>query len=113
MRANYEDLSKGIHKTDKFLIHFLSNLLLNGKYQLKNREMHVQFDDTVNLKSDTVNDTVFALMVQNNKITANEISNSLKISLSTVKRRIKKLKERGNIERVGSDKAGYWKVIEK
>lgn len=38
VRANYEDLSRGIHKTEKFLIQFLSNLLLKGNYLLKNRE---------------------------------------------------------------------------
>jgi predicted HTH transcriptional regulator len=36
----------------------------------------------------------------------------LKISLSTSKRRIKTLKEQGKIKRIGSDKTGYWKVIE-
>ena len=38
-RANYEDLSRGIYRTEKFLIHFLSNLLLHGNHALKNREM--------------------------------------------------------------------------
>jgi len=39
VRANYEDLSRGIYRTEKFLIHFLSNLLLHGNHSLKNREM--------------------------------------------------------------------------
>lgn len=118
VRANYEDLSKGIYKSDKFLINFLSNLLLGEKHLLKNREMHVQFNDTVNatndtvkLKSDTVNDTVLDLIKQNNKITATEISEKLNISLSTAKRRIKKLKDNDIIERIGSDKTGCWKII--
>ena len=117
VRANYEDLSKGIHKTDKYLIRFLLNLLLKENHLLKNREMHIQYLDTVNdtvkLQNDTVNDTVFKLIKENNKITATEISKRLKISLSTAKRKIKKLKEKRIIERVGSDKTGYWKIIEK
>ncbi len=117
VRANYEDLSKGIHKTDKYLIRFLLNLLLKENHLLKNREMHIQYLDTVNdtvkLQNDTVNDTVFKLIKENNKITATEISKRLKISLSTAKRKIKKLKEKRIIERVGSDKTGYWKMIEK
>ncbi|MDR0970675.1 MAG: Fic family protein [Lentimicrobiaceae bacterium] len=116
VRANYEDLSKGIHKTEKFLIRFLSNLLLKENNSLKNREMHVHFtssNDTVKTENDTVNDTVFSLIKQNNKITANEISERLKMSLSTVRRKIKKLKDNGKIERIGSDKTGHWKVIEK
>ncbi len=110
VRANFEDLSKGIHRTDKYLILFLSNLLLDEKHPLKNREMHIRYNDTVNLKNDTVNDTVFYLIKENNKITAEEISKRLKISLSTAKRKIKDLKEAGKIERIGSDKTGHWKI---
>jgi predicted HTH transcriptional regulator len=49
--------------------------------------------------------------MQNNKITATEISERLKISLSTAKRKIKELKENGKAERTGSDKTGHWKII--
>jgi len=118
VRANYEDLSKGIHKTEKYLIRFLSNLLLKEKYALKNREIHVHGidtvkvqNDTVKSENDTVNDTVFSLINQNKNITATEISGRLNTSISTVKRKIKSLKEQGIIERVGSDKTGYWKTI--
>lgn len=115
VRANYEDLSKGIHKTEKFLLRFLANLLLKENYSLKNREMHIQHSDTVNdtvkSQNDTVNDTVFSLIKQDNKITATEISERLKMSLSTVRRKIKELKEQGKLERIGSDKTGYWKII--
>ncbi|MBN1768693.1 MAG: Fic family protein [Prolixibacteraceae bacterium] len=118
VRANYEDLSNGIHKSEKFLINFLSNLLLSEKHSLKNREMHIQFSETVNVQNDTVksdndtvNDTVLDLIIQNSKITASEISERLKISLSTAKRRIKGLKDNGKIIREGSDKTGSWKII--
>lgn len=43
VRANYEDLPKGIHKTDEYLIRFLKNLLHQGSFLLKNREMHVHY----------------------------------------------------------------------
>ena len=33
------------------------------------------------------------------------------MSLRTIKRNIKELKEKGYIERIGSKKTGYWKVI--
>ena len=116
VRANYEVLSKGIYKTDKYLIRFLLNLLHNENHLLKNREMHVHYvpavNDTVKTQNDTVNDTVFYLIKQNSKITATEISEQLKISLSTVKRKIKELKEKGSVERIGSDKTGYWKITE-
>jgi len=115
VRANYEDLSNGIYRTEKFLIRFLSNLLIKGNYSLKNREMHILSDtvnDTLKPQIDTVNNTVFSLIKQDHKITANEISQRLKLSLSTVRRKIKELRDSGKIERIGSDKTGYWKMIE-
>lgn len=115
VKANYEDLSRGIYRTERFLIHFLLNLLLKGNFFLKNREIHILADtvnDTVKPQIDTVNETVFSLIKQDNKITAKEINERLKISLSTVKRKIKELRDNGKIERIGSDKTGYWKVIE-
>jgi len=115
VRANYEDLSRGIYRTEKFLIRFLSNLLLKGNFSLKNREMHILADtlnDTVKPQIDTVNDTVFSFIEQDNKITAKEIGERLKMSLSTVRRKIKELRDNGKIERIGSDKTGYWKIIE-
>ncbi|TAE64461.1 MAG: winged helix-turn-helix transcriptional regulator [Bacteroidetes bacterium] len=115
VRANYENLSRNIYRTDKYLIRFLLNLLLNENYSLKNREMHIMADienDTVKPHIDTVNDTVFSLIKRDCKITANEISKRLKMSLSTVKRKIKELKTNGKIERFGSDKTGYWQIIE-
>lgn len=116
VRANYEDLSVGIHKTERFLVRFLQNLLLNENHSLKNREMHVRYvgpfsDDTVKPRIDTLNDPVFALIRQNGRITATEISHRLNLSLSTVKRKIKKLKEQGFIERIGSDKTGRWEIV--
>ena len=72
--------------------------------------MHVQYIDTVKTANNTVNDTVYNLIKQNNVITSTEISQQLKISLSTAKRKIKELKESGKIERIGSDKTGRWKI---
>ena len=116
VRANYRNHTKNIHATNEFLLHFFENLLFGEKHILKNREMHVQFvesvNDTVKPHNDTVNDTVFSLIRQNKNTTATEISEQLKISLSTAKRKIKELKGRGIIERIGSDKTGYWKIIE-
>ncbi len=113
VRANYEDLSRGIYRKETFLIRFLSNLLLKGNYSLKNREMHILADtanDTVKQQSDTVNDTVFSLIKQDRNITAKKMSERLKMSLSTVRRKIKELRTNGKIERIGSDKTGYWRI---
>ncbi len=127
VRANYSDYNLDVLREVVFLENFFGNLLLNENHKLKNREMHISYKgdgDTVNLKNDTVkesfdtvkvkNDTVNRKIVQfiadDEGVTAEKMSELLNLSLSTVKRRLKKLKENGTIERTGSDKAGKWKV---
>ena len=41
VRANYTNLQKGVHETTEFLELFLRNLLLNERYPLLNRTMHI------------------------------------------------------------------------
>jgi len=41
VRANYNNIPKGIYETTEFLEKFLRNLMLNEKNKLHNREMHV------------------------------------------------------------------------
>lgn len=41
VRANYNDLKKGIHETTEYLELFLRNLLLNEKHSLHNRTLHI------------------------------------------------------------------------
>ena len=51
VRANYNDLQKGIHATTKFLELFISNLLLGTSHELKNRHLHVDFADEEEFQS--------------------------------------------------------------
>lgn len=113
VRANYENLSKGIHKTEKYLIHFLSNLLLKESYSLKNREMHVYYNVPVNVPVNNTEKTVFNLIKNNTAITYDNIASIIKRDRKTVQRAINKLKRLGLIERVGSDKTGHWRIVEK
>lgn len=60
-----------------------------------------------------VNDTqkqILKLIKENNIITQKEIANKLKITKRTVERNINVLKKQGFLQRVGSDKTGYWKI---
>ena len=41
VRANYNDLTAGIHETTEYLERFLRNLLLGEKNELHNRSMHI------------------------------------------------------------------------
>ncbi|MDR1299318.1 MAG: putative DNA binding domain-containing protein [Oscillospiraceae bacterium] len=55
---------------------------------------------------------VLALISQKREITQNEISVQLGISRKTVHMRIKALKAKGAISRIGSDTKGHWAVID-
>lgn len=61
-----------------------------------------------------LNDTeikILELIRKNNNITAINIAENIDMTEKTAKRNLKSLKEKGYIERVGSDKTGYWKII--
>jgi fido (protein-threonine AMPylation protein) len=140
VRANYEDLSRDIHKTDRYLIRFLSNLLLKENNILKNRELHISFvapenapdlsavNDTVsnekflvigkkflvnNKKFPVIGLEILSLIEKNPNITIIELSKQLNISDRAVKNNLNKFKDAGIISRVGSDKTGSWKILKK
>lgn len=54
---------------------------------------------------------VLKILNANGRATAPKIATLLGISESTVRRSFRHLREEGLITRVGSDKAGYWKVL--
>lgn len=54
---------------------------------------------------------VLELLRKNNQITAKEIAGLLGISLRHSERLITSLKQKGMIQRVGSNKNGYWEII--
>lgn len=77
VRANYQDLSANIHKTDQHLIRFLSRLLGKEIGSLRNRELHIHFkksdkdiskNDTANLNNDTVNVNIDTLHHKNGPV---------------------------------------------
>lgn len=119
VRANHEDLSKGIHKTEKYLVRFLSNLLLKETHSLKNREMHVHYTDPVtgnapiNVPINATEKAVFELIKNNTSITYDDIGAIIKRDRKTVQRAINKLKKLGFIERLGSNKTGAWQITKK
>ncbi|MDR2201589.1 MAG: Fic family protein [Clostridiales bacterium] len=70
-----------------------------------------QGNDTVNRGNDTVNDgerSVLSLIGDDPSVTAAQLAERLGVSLITVRREIRRLKDGGYIKRVGSDKTGRW-----
>jgi ATP-dependent DNA helicase RecG len=56
-------------------------------------------------------DKVLALIQNDHYISISNISNTLNISRSAIQKHIEKLKNEEIIERIGSEKNGYWKVL--
>jgi len=54
---------------------------------------------------------ILNLIAENNRITASEIAKYMKVTKRTILRDIEKLKSEKSLERIGSEKGGYWKVI--
>ena len=67
-----------------------------------------------NKVSDKLNKTklkMIELIRDNPNITINQFSITLKLSEPAIKKNLKQLKESGHIQRIGSNKTGYWEVI--
>lgn len=126
VRANYNDLQKGIHSTTKFLELFFSNLLLGTSHELKNRYMHIDFVDetasqsakseTPKCQIDTLKCTleelaVLDLIKKNPSVKQAELAEQTGKSVRSIKRIIDSLKEKQYIRRVDGKRYGKWEVL--
>lgn len=126
VRANYNNIQKGIHSTTKFLEMFFSNLLLDTYYELKNRYMHIDYVNGSNLQSvnskvsksqfDTLDCTleevaILELIAKNPNIKQQELVEATGKSLSTVKRIMKSLQDKNYIRRDSGKRYGKWEVL--
>lgn len=66
VRANYNNLQKGIHENPEFLEKFFRNLLLGEHNELKNRFLHIRAKDFLEIKENDKNVTA-----NYGKVTAN------------------------------------------
>ena len=126
VRANYNDLQKGIHSTTKFLELFFSNLLLGTNHELKNRYLHVDFVDentsqsakseTPKCQIDTLKCTleelaVLDLIKKNPSVKQTELAEQTGKSVRSIKRIIDSLKEKQYLRRVDGKRYGKWEVL--
>ena len=81
-----------------------------GKITEESQKNHRSIEESQNIDLNELTRKILDLIVKNNKIKTLEIASLLNVSRETVSRNISKLKEKGIITRVGSDKYGYWKV---
>jgi Fic family protein len=67
----------------------------------------------VNVPANELSAKVMAMVRANPRVTTQKMALALGVADKTVKRHLKALREQGRIERVGSDKAGHWHIIER
>lgn len=125
VRANYNNLQKGIHSTTKFLEMFFSNLLLDTHYELKNRYMHIDYAESdsqsINPKVpkyqfDTLDCTLEELAVlesvaKNPTVKQQELVKATGKSIATIKRIMKSLQDKNYIRRESGKRYGKWEVL--
>ncbi|MCM1307197.1 MAG: Fic family protein [Butyrivibrio sp.] len=126
VRANYNDLQKGIHSTTNFLEMFFGNLLLGTNHELKNRYMHIDYVDADNFQSlnskisksqfDTLNCSLeelalLELIKKNPSVKQQKLADATGKSLSTVKRLMKSLQVKKYIRRESGKRYGKWEVL--
>ena len=128
VRANYNDLTKGVYATTEFLEKFFRNLILNEQNELKNRNLQIdeiekeaiqsakQTDmDIPKCKNCTLDCTLEEIAVLNYlkekpKATQKEIAQHIGKSERTVKSMTVNLSERGIIERKNGRRNGFWEI---
>ena len=66
---------------------------------------------TNSVKLSKTQENILKLLIENNKLTQNELKDILGINITTVARNISDLKNENIIKRVGSNKNGQWEVI--
>lgn len=80
VRANYNNLQKGIHENPEFLEKFFRNLLLGEHNELKNRFLHIRAKDFLEIKENDKNVTAnYGKFTANNE---NDTRNVKKVSVN-------------------------------
>lgn len=80
VRANYNNLQKGIHENPEFLEKFFWNLLLGEHNELKNRFLHIRAKDFLEIKENDKNVTAnYGKVTANNE---NDTRNVKKVSVN-------------------------------
>ena len=58
-----------------------------------------------------IQNRIIELITNNNRITQNEIASIIGVNVRTIKRNFKVLIDNSIVERIGSDKTGYWQIL--
>ena len=124
VRANYNDLAKGITATTVFLERFFENLLMGYQNDLKNRYIHVDYNansqsaiqsvkaDVLKCKNCTLEElAILKIQKKNPSVTQKELAKALGKSERTIKTRTVEMQKKGLIQRENGKRNGRWEVL--
>ena len=126
VRANYNDWQNGIHETTKFLEMFFENLLMSAGHELKNRYMHIDYDNQSAIQSANMEISKFQngtlevsleelaiinILIKEPTATQKRIAELTGKSERTIKRRTVEMQDKGLICRENGKRNGKWKVL--
>ena len=120
VRANYNNLQKGIQENPEFLERFFRNLLMGEHNELKNRYCHIRYNEKVAINSQKSSDKVAINQKSSdiilNYLKDNESINNLKareitgLSSAGVRKIFSKLETEGLIVGFGENKGRFYKL---
>lgn len=124
VRANYNDLAKGITATNVFLERFFENLLMGYNNNLKNRYIHVDYKNnsqsaiqSAKMKALKCNNctleelAILRALKKDPSATQKELANVVGKSERTIKTRTVEMQEKGFIQRENGKRNGRWEVL--
>ncbi|MCD8292870.1 MAG: Fic family protein [Prevotellaceae bacterium] len=133
VRANYNNLQKGVTETTLYLERFFRNMLLGERHPLRNRELHVDWgrlngDDAQSANNDAQSANTASLLslkcknctleevallrviIENNTATQKDIAMEIGKSERTVKSITVRLQAAGILKRVDGRRYGHWEL---
>ena len=119
VRANYNDLQKGIHATTEYLEKFFENLILGGSNELKNRFLHIDFEKVQSANADiskcricTLEEqSIINIILEDPTVTQKRIAELTGKSERWVKTMTVQMQKKGLISRKNGKRNGRWVVL--
>ena len=117
VRANYKNYEKNIYEDISFLEKFFNNLLTDSNHELKNRYMHVDYKESVDISNSSVSNNlsleeqaILNIIREKPTIIQEDIATIINKSLRTVKNYMSLMQEKGLIERKNGKRNGEWVI---
>ena len=114
VRANYKNYEKNVFEDISYLEKFFYNLLTDSNYELKNRYMHVDYDNVSKTNNIEINNysledqAILNVIRKNPSIKQEDIAIHINKSLRTVKNYMAEMQKNGIIERKNGKRVGEW-----